>query len=346
MNLTCQWCGEHGPAENFDLDEQNNEGFWCPNCDGFTYYDDSKNCLRRILLILEQSNGSIAEAVPHTKLKKRLSPLRYPGGKSKLIDYLATQFKSESLETFVEVFAGGASVGLALLDAGLTKRLVINDVDSGIYAFWNQVVSNPEPLIHRITGNAPTLAEFKYLKSVLDDSPKWHSQEELAWATLVCNRLSYSGISKANAMGGANGSVKQLLARWKPAELQKRIQHIHNMADRITVSCVDAVELLESSVYWDEKSTCFIDPPYVAKGKALYRRWYEEEDHEQLAFIIQSLYQGMPGADLVITYDDCPLVREIYPLAKTVVVPRNYSINNIQKGSKVNEIDRYCQKNR
>ena len=56
MDLTCQWCGEHGPAEEFDLDEQNHEGLWCPSCDGFTYYDDSKNHLRRILLILEQYN--------------------------------------------------------------------------------------------------------------------------------------------------------------------------------------------------------------------------------------------------------------------------------------------------
>lgn len=326
MDLTCQWCGEHGPAEEFDLDEQNHEGFWCPSCDGFTYYDDSKNHLRRILLILEQSNGSTSADVPRTKLRKRLSPLRYPGGKSKLIDYLASQFKRESLETFVEVFAGGASVGLALLDAGLTKQLVINDVDPGIYAFWNQVVNNPEPLLRRLSGDAPTLSEFRFMKSVLNDPPKWHRQEELAWATLICNRLSYSGISKANAMGGANGSANQLLARWNPAALQKRIRHIHERADRITVSCVDAVELLENSAYWDEKSTCFIDPPYVMKGKALYRRWYEEEDHEQLAFIIQSLYQGMPGADLVITYDDCPLIREIYPYADVVTIGRRYSV--------------------
>ena len=64
----------------------------------------------------------------------------------------------------------------------------------------------------------------------------------------------------------------------------------------------------------------------MAKGKDLYRRWYEEDDHEQLAFIIQSLYQGIPGADIVITYDDCALIREIYPYAEVVTVSRQYSI--------------------
>ena len=127
-------------------------------------------------------------------------------------------------------------------------------------------------------------------------------------------------------MGGKQGTDAQLLSRWNAQALQERIRHIHSMRSRIEVSCVDAVDLLENSAYWDERSTCFIDPPYVAKGKDLYRCWYEEEDHEQLAMVIQMLYQGMPGADIVITYDDCPLIREIYPYAEVAVVPRNYSI--------------------
>ncbi len=102
--LTCQWCGATGSLDDFELDEHNGEGFWCPDCDGFTYYDKTRNHLRRILLILEQKDGGKADPVPKTPLKKRLSPLRYPGGKSKLIDYLAAQFRKESLKTFVEVF--------------------------------------------------------------------------------------------------------------------------------------------------------------------------------------------------------------------------------------------------
>lgn len=323
--LICQWCGVSGSPDDFELDEQNGEGFWCPDCDGFTYHDETKNHLRRILLILEQKDGGKADPVPKTGFKKRLSPLRYPGGKSKLIDYLATQFRKESLKTFVEVFAGGASVGLSLLDAGLTERLVINDTDPGIYAFWHAVVHNPEHLLKRLFGPAPNRAEFRSCQAMLDE-PKYWSQDNLAWATLVCNRLGYSGITKARAMGGKQGTDAQLLSRWNAQALQERIRHIHSMRSRIEVSCVDAVDLLENSAYWDERSTCFIDPPYVAKGKDLYRRWYEEEDHKQLAMVIQMLYQGMPGADIVITYDDCPLIREIYPYAEVAVVPRNYSI--------------------
>lgn len=205
--LTCQWCGATGSLDDFELDEHNGEGFWCPDCDGFTYYDKTRNHLRRILLILEQKDGGKADPVPKTPLKKRLSPLRYPGGKSKLIDYLAAQFRKESLKTFVEVFAGGASVGLSLLDAGLTEHLVINDTDPGIYAFWVSVVYHPEKLLKRLSGPDPNRAEFRSCQQILD-SPKGWSQDDLAWATLVCNRLGYSGITKACAMGGKTGTPR------------------------------------------------------------------------------------------------------------------------------------------
>lgn len=218
--LTCQWCGASGGPDDFELDEHNGEGFWCPDCDGFTYYDEARNRLRRILLILEQKDGGKADPVPKTALKKRLSPLRYPGGKSKLIDYLAAQFRKESLKTFVEVFAGGASVGLSLLDAGLTERLVINDTDPGVYAFWDSVVHHPEKLLKRLSGSEPNRAEFRSCQQILD-SPKGWSQDDLAWATLVCNRLGYSGITKACAMGGKTGSQEQLLSRWNADALQR-----------------------------------------------------------------------------------------------------------------------------
>lgn len=175
--LTCQWCGATGSLDDFELDEHNGEGFWCPDCDGFTYYDKTRNHLRRILLILEQKDGGKADPVPKTPLKKRLSPLRYPGGKSKLIDYLAAQFRKESLKTFVEVFAGGASVGLSLLDAGLTEHLVINDTDPGIYAFWVSVVYHPEKLLKRLSGPDPNRAEFRSCQQILD-SPKGWSQDD------------------------------------------------------------------------------------------------------------------------------------------------------------------------
>ena len=322
--LTCQWCGLEAPASDFEMDMVHENGFWCPDCDGHTFFDPEKNRKRRMLLLLEtEAAGQAQDMQPKTGLRKRLSPLRYPGGKSKLIDALSGYFSLQKMDRFVEVFAGGASVGLALLDAGRIGHLVINDTDPGVYAFWSVVVSSPESLIKRIKSLEPDRKMVFGLRDMLG-TPGFYSENDLAWAQLVCNRCLFSGITTANPM-------KDLLSRWNPDGLIKRIERVHAMRDRITVSRIDALELIEQSAYWDGQSTCFIDPPYVKAGSQLYRRYFEDEDHEQLAFLLRSLYQGMPGADLIITYDDCELIRSLYPEAEIVRIPRKYSCRKYRK---------------
>ena len=326
MICTCQWCGLSGTEDDFELDTVNNDGFWCPDCDGHSFFDPERNRHRRVLLLLENPDAEIpkAEKLP-IKLKKHLSPLRYPGGKSRIIDCLAARFHQDQMDTFVEVFAGGASVGLSLLEAGLIKKLVINDTDAGVYSFWDSVVNHPEDLLDRLENIVPDKTMYKTCQEILKDPSDW-CKEELAWAMLVCNRLSFSGIVRANSMGGKDGTTEQLLCRWNPKTLEQRIRLIHSMRDRIEVSRIDAVDLIENSAYWDDKATLFIDPPYVMKGKDLYLEYYDEEDHANLAWMIRTLYQGMPGADIVITYDDCPFIRNEYFFADVEVIGRKYSI--------------------
>ena len=53
-----------------------------------------------------------------------------------------------------------------------------------------------------------------------------------------------------------------------------------------------------------------IDPPYVVKGSQLYTNFFSGEDHINLQkVIIKHLNDDYPW---IITYDDSPLVRELY----------------------------------
>jgi len=55
-----------------------------------------------------------------------VSPLRYPGGKLKVVDYIKRLFEVNDLKgcTYIEPYAGGASVALSLLfDKFAGKRL-------------------------------------------------------------------------------------------------------------------------------------------------------------------------------------------------------------------------------
>lgn len=322
--VKCQWCGCEGfLGEDFDVDNIG-DGFWCPDCDGHTYFDAEKNQNRRMLLLLESEGQGEQEKPDYygPKLKKQLSPLRYPGGKSKLVDLIASRLQEDKCETFVEVFAGGASVGLSLLDAGIVQKLVLNDLDWFIYNFWWTVKNEPEQLIRKIREADVTHEFIMRARRTRTNIPS-----EIAFNYLLLNRCSYSGIvtDKSGLMGGKNGTTEQLTARWNPEALIRRIEHIHKLSDRIEVTRMDACELIEKYAYWDEHTTLFIDPPYVKAGPQLYRCYFEEEQHRDLADLLNSLYTGVPGADLILTYDDCELIRELYPYADQQVVCRTFS---------------------
>ena len=66
------------------------------------------------------------------------SPLRYPGGKSKLY-YLVSEIIKKNFTkgscTYIEPFAGGAGLALKLLYNGDVKRIILNDFDPAIYSF-------------------------------------------------------------------------------------------------------------------------------------------------------------------------------------------------------------------
>ena len=59
------------------------------------------------------------------------SPLRYPGGKSKIAPLikLIIQNLEQPGVTYIEPFAGGAGVALSLLLEGVVEQIIINDYD-------------------------------------------------------------------------------------------------------------------------------------------------------------------------------------------------------------------------
>ena len=66
------------------------------------------------------------------------SPLRYPGGKSRVSNFVAKLIRDNNIVNgnYVEPFAGGAGVALNLLFDSVVDDIYINDKDRSIYAFW------------------------------------------------------------------------------------------------------------------------------------------------------------------------------------------------------------------
>lgn len=306
--------------------DRNDEGFWCDSCDCFTYYDPTKQ--HRFTLIFEDKT-LVKTKFPASNLKfsKTLSPLRYAGGKSKLIDYLYSHIETRTNKSkkLVSAFTGGGSFELAMLHAGIVDELHLNDLDFGIYSLWWTILHAPYTLIDRIINTSPSHKDFFASQRIIKSDYKGIDAIDAAWATLLVNRLAYSGIVKANPLGGKNGTKEALLSRWNPQVLIKRIELIHSYADRITITCEDAASLIEEA-YWDDESIIFLDPPYLLKGKDLYTRFYTERDHVRLCVLLEQLYKGMPGADILLTYDYSEWLDKLHVYPDIEIIGCNYSI--------------------
>src|SRR3954466_14741838 len=80
------------------------------------------------------------------------SPLRYPGGKGKVANFLKLLILHNDLTgiDYVEPYAGGASVALTLLFEDYVSNAHINDLNQGVYHFWRMATSDPDVLCRKI----------------------------------------------------------------------------------------------------------------------------------------------------------------------------------------------------
>lgn len=244
-------------------------------------------------------------------MAKSLSPLRYPGGKSKIYGKVKNLIEVNTLDdrTYVEPFAGGFGIGIGLLCDDIVQSAVLNDFDTHIYHFWYSVLHHTEDLLKMITDTPITLEEREKQKAVYRNS----SADEVSdgFATLFLNRVNFSGIIKGGPIGGLsqNGAYK-IDCRFNKSEIVKKIEQIALLKNRIELYNCDASELITVCLR-DTICTSFfnIDPPYVKKGRRLYANYFKEEDHKSLERIIT---EHLGETRWIVTYDDCDLIRDIY----------------------------------
>ncbi len=249
------------------------------------------------------------------------SPLRYPGGKASLSGYLDNIFKINNFHDgiYVEPFAGGAGAAIALLVLEKVDKIVINDLDRAIYAFWNSVVKDSDRFIEKIRKTKITINEWKRQKVIY--TIKKSSEFDLGFATFFLNRTNRSGIIEGGPIGGMGQEGEWLLnARFNKEKLINRIEKIVLYKKRITVTNMDGLDLLRE--YKKRRNVFFyLDPPYCVKGSCLYLNHYIDKDHSALAYFLN----GNCNLKWVLTYDDVLLIQQLYFKRRQESFLLNYS---------------------
>ena len=245
-------------------------------------------------------------------MAKSLSPLRYPGGKSKIYEKVKNLIIASGFENrmYVEPFAGGFGIGIGLLCEGIVPSAILNDYDTHIYNFWHAVLNETEGLLRLINDTPISIEERE--RQILNYKNTDSDTLTDGFATLFLNRVNFSGVIKGGPIGGLDQSgLYKVDCRFNKDDIKSKIETIAHLGNRIKLYNKDARYFIRMHLM-KMKSPLFIniDPPYVIKGRQLYTNFFTEGDHLNLQqVIIKHLDSDYPW---IITYDECSLVRNLY----------------------------------
>jgi DNA adenine methylase len=252
-----------------------------------------------------------------------LTPLRYPGGKGRLGPWIASLLRHNNISGgwYIEPYAGGAGAAFYLLMNGYVDHIVINDSDPVIHAFWQATTSHTDRLIAKIRNTPPNM-ETWYKQREVVANPESYDVVEVGFAAFFLNRTNRSGILSGGVIGGKEQTGPYKLdARYNIENLISRIAKIGELSKYITVLGMDAGDmLLNASPGFPDKCLVYLDPPYYVKGAQLYRNHYKPDDHAAIADCVVSAKYPV-----IVTYDDCPEVRNLYKQMESVHFSLHYS---------------------
>jgi DNA adenine methylase len=260
------------------------------------------------------------------------SPLRYPGGKGKLANYIKILLLQNDLSDvhYVEPYAGGASIALSLLFEEYARYIHINDLNRAIYGFWISVRDHTDELCRRIWETPVTVEERDHQLLVHGDPDA--SLTDLGFATFFLNRVNRSGIISAGVIGGKNQDGEWGMdARFNKPELVRRIEKIARYGHRIRLTNLDAAEFIQERVpALPDRTFVYLDPPYYGKGKNLYQHFYEHADHSAIAELVGDIRQQW-----VVSYDRHPRLVPLYSDYRSLEYGLNYSAQERYEGDEV-----------
>lgn len=263
------------------------------------------------------------------------TPLRYPGGKGRISNFIEDIILLNNLDgcTLYELYAGGAGASINLLFTGLCEKIVLNDLDYHIYAFWYSILNETEKFIELIHNTKVDVSNWRKQKYIYDNHDSYEIID-VGFSTFFLNRANRSGILyKAGPIGGFDqtGNYK-IDVRFNKIDLITRIKRIAHKRDQIEIHNKESKSFLKTIFTKRKQNTLvFLDPPYYVQGENLYMNFYTDNDHLELCETLKK-YRSERW---FLTYDNCDRINKLYNNFRRSHLPMSYTLQNKRKSKEV-----------
>lgn len=237
--------------------------------------------------------------------RQALSPLRYPGGKSRVASRIAKLLPNFS--EFREPFVGGGSVFLELAKLRPDATYWLNDLYPDVANFWEVAHKNLEALVShvKIFRSAETDGRklYSFIRSLESGDPA-----QRAARFFILNRITFSGTSDS---GGYSQQAFENRLTNTAIDRLENLSFISNL--KVKVTNTDYALPAQTP---GAGVVLFMDPPYVTKAQKLYGKGgnlHRTFDHERFAQTILDVNHHW-----LITYNDGASIKQLFPESGTV----------------------------
>lgn len=225
------------------------------------------------------------------------SPFRYAGGKFYARNLILEHVFPHSY--YIEPFAGGASIFFA---KPKIERNWLNDIDGALINTYLTIRDRAEELIEFLNGEKATKERHTYYKNEFIPTNKL--EEAARWFYL--NRTSYSGIMKMENCYWGYGEKYSM----RPENWARNILRTSKKLQDVNITCLDFEQVVKAA---PDGAFLFVDPPYFdADQDKFYAHSFLKDDHYRLC---QTLREHSSRIKFFLTYDNSPVVRELYTWA-------------------------------
>lgn len=245
------------------------------------------------------------------------SPLRYPGGKSRAVDLIATLIPK--FDEFREPFLGGGSVFIYLKQRFPNKIFWVNDLYLELFKFWEMSQKDVDAVIEKVYEWRNQFPKGKELHKFLSDNISGFNDLEKAAAFFIFNRITFSGTTES---GGY--SEQSFRGRFTESSIH-RLRNIGTVINGTKITNFDFQKVIEKG---GKNVFIFLDPPYHSATKsALYGKngnLHKGFDHVRFAETMKKCKHNW-----LITYDDSKYIRDLFSFAHIIPWDLTYGMRNV-----------------
>lgn len=251
-----------------------------------------------------------------------VSPLRYPGGKTracKVLDLILNEhFNISNFKTIVSPFFGGGSFEFFLQNK-YNLNILANDKFTPLVTFWKTCKYQNQELCNELYKFLETVDKTMFMEF---RNKIMNEQDNLKQAIMyfIINRCSFSG---STLSGGF--SLESSKKRFTKSSID-RIKQLN--LEYFEIYNLDCETFLDTC----NDELIFLDPPYYLETSKLYGNngdMHEHFDHVKFFNYISS------KKNWLMTYNNCDYIKNLYKDFKIIETNWSYGMNKSKQSSEI-----------